>query len=34
MQLSILMKLLLEAVKKFQEGKYPEITAQNFQQFH
>ncbi len=27
-------KLLLEAVKEFQEGKYPEITAQNFQQFH
>lgn len=27
-------KLLLEAVKEFQEGKYPEITAENFQQFH
>ncbi len=27
-------KLLLEAVKEFQEGKYPEITASNYQQFH
>jgi len=27
-------KLLLEAVKEFQEGKYPEITAQNFEQYH
>jgi len=27
-------KLLLETVKEFQEGKYPEITAENFQQFH
>ena len=26
-------KILLEAVKEFQEGKYPEITATNFQQF-
>jgi len=27
-------KLLLEAVKEFQEGKYPEITAENFHNFH
>jgi len=27
-------KLLLEAVKEFQEGKYTEITAANFQSFH
>ena len=27
-------KLLLEAVKGFQEGSYPEITAQNFEQYH
>ncbi len=27
-------KLLLEAVKEFQEGKYPEITTENFQSFH
>ena len=27
-------KTLLEAVKEFQEGKYPEITAQNFEQYH
>ncbi len=27
-------KLFLEAVKEFQEGKYPEITAQNFMQYH
>jgi len=27
-------KLLLEAVKEFQEGKYPEITAANYQHFH
>ena len=27
-------KLLLEAVKEFQEGKYPQITAENFQQYH
>jgi predicted Fe-Mo cluster-binding NifX family protein len=27
-------KLLLEAVKEFQEGKYPQITPQNFDQFH
>jgi predicted Fe-Mo cluster-binding NifX family protein len=26
-------KTLLEAVKEFQDGKYPEITATNFQQF-
>jgi len=26
-------KVLLEAVKEFQEGKYPQITAENFQQF-
>ena len=27
-------KLLVEAVSEFQEGKYPEITAENFQQLH
>ncbi len=27
-------KLLLEAVKEFQEGKYIEITANNYHQFH
>jgi len=27
-------KTLLEAVKEFQEGKYPEITAENFHNFH
>ena len=27
-------KLLLEAVKEFQEGNYPEITPENFQSFH
>jgi len=27
-------KLLLEAVKEFQEGKYTEITPENFQSFH
>ena len=27
-------KMLLEAVKGFQEGNYPEITTQNFEQYH
>jgi predicted Fe-Mo cluster-binding NifX family protein len=27
-------KTLLEAVKEFQEGKYPLITPENFHQFH
>jgi len=27
-------KLLLEAVKEFQDGKYPQITQQNFHNFH
>jgi len=27
-------KLLLEAVKEFQEGKYPQITPENFHNFH
>jgi len=27
-------KMLLEAVKEFQDGKYPLITQQNFQQYH
>ncbi len=27
-------KTLLEAVKEFQDGLYPEITPQNFQQYH
>jgi len=27
-------KTLLEAVKEFQENGYPEITAQNFEQYH
>jgi predicted Fe-Mo cluster-binding NifX family protein len=27
-------KLLLEAVKEFQEGKYIEITANNYMEFH
>jgi len=27
-------KTLLEAVKEFQEGKYPEITVENFHNFH
>ena len=27
-------KLLLEAVKEFQEGKYIQITPENFHQFH
>jgi len=27
-------KTLLEAVKEFQDGKYIQITAQNFHQFH
>jgi len=27
-------KLLLEAVKEFQEGKYPQITLENFHNYH
>ena len=27
-------KTLLEAVKEFQEGKYPQITPNNFEQYH
>jgi len=27
-------KLLLEAVKEFQEGKYPKITQENFHHYH
>jgi predicted Fe-Mo cluster-binding NifX family protein len=27
-------KMLLEAVKEYQDGKYPQITPQNFEQYH
>ena len=27
-------KTMLEAVKEFQEGKYPQITPENFEQYH